>query len=215
MQMSNGGWLWLLLCGIVLLLLGLILTPIKVEFFFDGDLSTAYVRYRYLFYKRYIFPVPPKKEEKKAVKKAKKGETSSQNPNDKPGSVTSLLKEHGVVETVRMMAQSASSLLQAIFHLLKKGKLKRFKGVFAIGGEDAADAALNYGQVCAVLYPVLGLAGSYLTFVRPDLQLYCDYNRTDSEILVSGIIHISVLRLPIAVIRAFQYLVNKNLQKRR
>jgi hypothetical protein len=213
--MSNGGWLWLLLCGLVLLLLGLILTPIKVEFFFHGDWSTAYVRYRYLFYQKYLLPVPEKKEEKKARKKAKKRGAPTPSPKDKPGSVTSLLKDYGVVETVRMMAQSASSLLQAIFHLLKKGKLKHFKGVFAIGGEDAADAALNYGQVCAVLYPVLGLASSYLTLIHPDLQLYCDYNRTDSDIRVSGVIHISVLRLPVAVLRAFQYLVNKNLQKRR
>ena len=213
--MSNGGWLWLLLGGIALVLVGLILTPIKVEFFFDGDISTAYVRYRYLFYKKHLLPAPPKKEEKKAKRKTKKGKTPSQNPKDQSGSVTSLVKDYGVVETVTMMAQSASSLLQAVFYLLKKGRLKHFKGRFVIGGEDAADAAVNYGQVCAVLYPLLGLAASYLTFVRPDLQLYCDYDRTDSEIYVSGVIHISVLRLPVAVVRALQYLVNKNLQKRR
>ncbi|MBQ6819213.1 MAG: DUF2953 domain-containing protein [Clostridia bacterium] len=207
--MSELLWLWILLGLLALSVAILLCIPIVVTFRFDGSLDSAHVSYRYLFYQKQLFPKP--KEDKPSPKR--KQASSQKEKQQEKASFGSLVKTHGPVEAVSLMVESATALLNALKNLLKGAKIRHFHGVFAIGGEDAADAALKYGQVCAVLYPFLGMVSGLMTFVKPDLQVYCNYEQPSSVIQASGKIHISILRLPFAAGYALRYLIHKNLEK--
>lgn len=199
-------WLWILLGLLLLLIVAVICIPVVLTFRFDDSPINGEVWLRYAFFKRQLLPKQNKEKTKRKPKKIKQGK-KPKNP------VASIIQEHGPVDAVVLMVETAGTLVNTAKKLLTGAKIRHFKGVFRIGGQDAAEAAIHYGEVCAILYPFLGMVGSLMTFVKPDLQVSCDYDSQESDIHVSGEIHVSPLRLPIAAIWAFRYLINQNLVK--
>ncbi len=203
-------WLWILLGVLALLMVTVCCVPVVIAFRFNKSPLGGEVWLQYGFAKKQLFPKPQKDKPKKNKKKPSSDQASAKNSKHP---VRSLVQEQGPMDAVALMVGTASTLLDTVKTLVRGAKLRRFQGVFRIGGQDAADAATNYGQVCALLYPFLGLVSSLMTFVDPDLQVVCDYDGKESEIHARGEIHISPLRVPFAAVYALRYLIKQNLAK--
>ena len=87
----------------------------------------------------------------------------------------SAVSAKGVAATLCELGAVLRTLLGRVFWLLHRGTFRRFSLHIAVGAGDPADAALDYGMVCAALYPVLGLLQSAIRFRRPDVAVTSNF----------------------------------------
>lgn len=104
-----------------------------------------------------------------------------------------------VAETVRLMWD----LLKEVAGLLKFCTVKTFWLDVVCSGDDAVEAAMDYGQCCAVVYPVAG-ALSALMRVRKsawDMDIRCDFEGGDAAFDYRIVLSVRVFRLLAAFFR--------------
>ena len=109
--------------------------------------------------------------------------------------------------TLRELGAVLRTLLGRVFWLLHRGTFRRFSLHIAVGAEDPADAALDYGMVCAALYPVLGLLQLAIRFRRPDIAVTCtEEPQTNVEFSAKFSLR------AILIVRAFFHLLAENVR---
>ncbi len=98
--------------------------------------------------------------------------------------------EKGVSGTAESVAAVVSLVLGQIVWLAKRFRLDRLK-IYAICADaDAADAAMEYGLVCAAVYPFVGYLTSSINMKKnaDDVRIFCDFEGKpyfETEIFVS------------------------------
>jgi len=148
--------LWIIL-GILLLLFLILMVPVEVIAHYGDELSLTV---KVLFYTKKLLPQPnktqkpkPKKEEPKPRPEAKKKEKPKK--EKKPSYLTKLREKKGlsgVVSLLSGLAKIAGTTLKGLFsHIV----IKRFDVGIALSSGDAASTAINYGRLCAVVYPAV------------------------------------------------------------
>lgn len=162
-------WIYIVLAIVGLIVL-LLLCPVVIRVSYEQDELKADARYLF-------FHSPLLGGKKKPKKKPKKGKIKTNIVTQKTSvsAWSELRKQMGTVETVKLMISSTITFFQSILRLLKGAKVRHLELEIRVTGEDAAAAAINYGEVCAVLYPFLGAVGNHMKLIRPNLNLYCDY----------------------------------------
>ena len=188
-------WMYVV-AGIVLLLVLVFCSPIVLAVKFK---ETLQVKLRFWFVSYTLYP--KEKKAKTSPKKQKKKEPSSS------------LKKQGTVEKVRGIFDALSTLMKASLRLIEGARVRNLNLTLGITGKDAADAAVTYGQVCSVVYPVLGFADSKMNLVNPKVNIYCDYNATESVVEGSGKVCVSVYHAVGTALFILKELVKKNLRK--
>ena len=113
------------------------------------------------------------------------------------------LKESSYVPTAIETINILKGLLSELGSILRRVSAKKFFVSIKCATSDAADAAINYGQYCALLYPLTAALGSFIkipkrarkigVFFAPELS----EDRVDYEI----IIRIKVVRALISLFR--------------
>lgn len=107
----------------------------------------------------------------------------------------STVQDSGIAATIAGTVFTLKLLLDRIFWLLPRAKVKKLHIVSVSAGEDAADAALHYGASCAVLYPLVSYLQT-LTRVRKkavNTNITCDFETAESTFELDIEISISVL----------------------
>lgn len=119
----------------------------------------------------------------------------------------SAVSAKGVAATLCELGAVLRTLLGRVFWLLHRGTFRRFSLHIAVGADDPADAALDYGMVCAALYPVLGLLQSAIRFRRPDVAVTCtEEPQTNVEFSAKFSLR------AILIVRAFFHLLAENVR---
>ncbi len=104
--------------------------------------------------------------------------------------------EKGISGTVNKITTVVSLLAGQIGWLLRKFRIHRLHILAICAGDDAADAAMDYGLVCAAIYPLVGYLETNLKTDKnaQDIQIGCDFEgnaKFDLDVYVSiRIIHI-------------------------
>ncbi len=162
-----------IILGVLLFLFLLTLIPVRLDVSFQQEFSLTL---RYLFLR---FPILPGKEKEPKPPKEEKKEGESG-----PNKLKAILKKQGffgfleaLFEMVKMAASSGKRLLTRI-------RLKKFDLYLCLGGaEDAADAAIRYGQLSGAVYSacgvLFGLTGCRKKAVTVDLDYGSPENRVD------------------------------------
>lgn len=89
----------------------------------------------------------------------------------------------GVSATAAQVADILKQLLGRVVWLLPRCRLNRLHLTAVCTGEDAAEAAMEYGATCAVVYPLVG----YLETLIPtrargeDIRILCDLSQAESR----------------------------------
>ena len=83
----------------------------------------------------------------------------------------------GISESVNKVITLISLILGEIPWILRKITVQRFHILAICGGSDAADAAMEYGIVCAAVYPLVGYIEANLNTEKnsTDIQVGCDF----------------------------------------
>ncbi len=174
------GWVLLGLLGLLLALI-LFALCVKVRFRIEYSSENTSVLLKWLFLKIPIYPGKPKekkpKEEKPPEEKPQEEEKEEKEKKPKQGG--------GFLQTL-YDAEGVDGLLAILQKVLSY--TKRFFGGAYRGfvvdelyldvrctKEDAAATAIYYGEVCAVLFPLLGNLASKCKLKKYDFNIYPDF----------------------------------------
>lgn len=188
--------LWIIL-GILALLALLLVLPLRIYLKYDTDGGLRY-RVKYLFLTLADSEAPEKPEQpvKKAAETEKKRSGSGAAAKllsflgledvSSAANAKKALKEKGLAETIRGVFCAVKALFSRISRLVCHGEFRRFDLRIVVGDTDCADAAMNYGELCAAVYPLLAFLESKLKFHRRNVELRCDFSAESTEAVFDG-----------------------------
>lgn len=206
----------LYIIGIILAVLSaliLLILLLKVKLFFEFSTESGFkfkVGVLFFTFGGKDKPKKEKEEDKEEEKKEKKPSKLLERIKKLFGidvlSDKDALKENveegGVSEAVNRIVTVISLIAGQIFWLLKKFKIKKLKFFIICGGSDAADTAMEYGLVCAAVYPLVGYLDTNLKTAKnaQDIQIYCDFDG-DSKFEFEFNVSIRIIHVVRAIFR--------------
>jgi len=112
-------------------------------------------------------------------------------------------KESGVAEKVSTVVALITVFAGQIKFLFGKLRLDKLKLLIVCGDGDAANAAMDYGLVCAAVYPLTGYLEANINAKKnaQDVRIGCDFDG-DSKIQIDIIISIRIYNLLSAFMNA-------------
>lgn len=164
-----------ILLGILLFLFLLTLCPVR----FDLGFREAFrLEVRYLFFRIPLLPVKPEEAveepEKPPEEKPKKDEDGKPGIPDR---IKSALKREGPSGFLQALGDLLKLVGQTSARILRRLKLRRFDLYLCVGGaEDAAAAAIRYGQISAGVYSACGGLFTLIPCKRKGVTVDLDYN---------------------------------------
>ena len=172
---------WILLALLALILFALC---VKVRFRIEYSSENTSALLKWLFLKIKLYPRKPKekkpKEEKPEEEEEPKEEEEEEKEDEKkPKEGGSLLKTLYDAEGI----DGLYAILKKVLYYTKRFFGSSMRGVVVdelwldvrCTKEDAAATAIYYGEVCAVLFPLLGALASKCRLKKYDFNIYPDY----------------------------------------
>ncbi len=156
-----------ILLGIIALLVLLVSLPVVLLVTYDGD--DVHFGLRYLFITYTIYPREEKKKSRlreylegvlaELKKKRRRKKPSAQPAPQKPkeSSWKRLRRERGFFGALGYMLRIVRESAGLGAYVVRHSVISRMKVHITVGGDDAAGIAMEQGQWCAALYPVLSL----------------------------------------------------------
>ncbi len=190
-------YMWIVLgiiAFIALVITVILLLPIYVTIKIDKE-NDFYFRYKFLN-KTYGENPDPNNKIIKTLKDASGVSRLEKNNinNSSDESTITIIKENFslIVE-----------LLKEIVMLLRFCKAKKFKLNIVCADECAANAAITYGECCAIASPILGYIHSLVKVKRSgeSINIECKYDSNDSEFTFETILVVRVFRVIAALLR--------------
>lgn len=184
--------LWILL-GVFMLIALLLALPLRIYLQYSAEGELQYrVKYCFLTLADSSKPEQPKK--KPVAEKKSKKETTSKKKSGQSGASFLLsflgldeistaakakqsISKNGLLETIGSVFAAVKKLFSRIFRLVNKGIFRKFDLTVTVGDNDAADAAMHYGALCAAIYPLLTLLDSTMKFRSRNVDIRCDYSQ--------------------------------------
>lgn len=161
----------LLLCFLLLFLVLLIPAKLKVTASFEKvDFKVSVLG----------FKLPTKKEGK--TNKKKKG-------------LKGFLKGHSLSSKINVVFSILKQILSKTEYVLKRSKVEQFNLDITVAGDDAATAAIEYGAVCAVVYPAFSLIQNYNKNLKENINISCDYTVSKPHLDFCCVVSIRLIHL--------------------
>jgi len=200
--------IWIIAAVVVAICL-LLIAPLKAEVILRDEISVTVI---YLVLK-FKFPnVSPKQGQRPDTPKEHNAQKSAQ-----LGYIKKLIDKKGFAGAVYELLDILQLLFKKFMRLLSHIIVKNFNLKIRVGSDDAAVTALEYGAVCAVVYPTLGLAESLLKFKKQKTDISCDYNSENSVLEMDATLKIRLIFLIMAgislVLSYIKYAIGNNNKK--
>ncbi len=163
--------------GIFLLLALILLSSITLKITYSSDFSFV-LSYGLIKYK---FASKNKRGKNKAKKK--KAQTESKD-SKKNGYIKQSIESKGLAATVTELAEIIVTLFSEFGGLLEHLRIKKFKLFLNVASSDPAATAVEYGTVCAVVYPLVRLVEQKTVLSRKGTRVIVnsDFNSQKSEL---------------------------------
>ncbi len=180
--------IWIV-CGVFAFLLLILIIPLHMQVSFDGQLS---LRLRYLFFTYSLYPRPEKKKKKFKQKKVKKKKEIELSRTEE------MLQSEGVAAVISYYIKLAQIIKTAALGLFRTITVDKLKLNIKVASDDAAETAINYGQLCAAVYPVHALIESSVRVRSRSINIAPDFLNNEDQ--VSGEIRLHVLPLRVLLV---------------
>lgn len=143
--------LWILL-GLLAVVFLLLLVPVHADVRYRERLE---LDVRYLFLRRTLLPAPeePQAEKAEAPSKEKKLEAQKQKKNPMLEKLARFKEAEGLSGLLHLAGDFLRLTGTSAAKIIRRLKIRDFDLYVLTGDEDAAAAAILYGQACAVVYP--------------------------------------------------------------
>ena len=143
-----------------------------------------------------------KKENKTFGKFKKKVGAQKKKENKSKTDVVTLVKENiGLLKDV----------LIELVGLLKHCKGEKFELEIVCYSDDAAMAAIHYGECCAIVYPILGFINSLIKIKenKRNIDIRCDYNCGKSSVAFQVCLSVKIFHILVAAFKVIKVKLNK------
>ena len=167
--------------GILLLLFCLLIIPISVELRFHDEVS-ALVRYGGI--KVFDTSKNPEKTEKLAAAHVKKntGDGKKAKKPKKKSFIAEIFEKKGKIEGIKLCARLIKAVLLKTVWVIKRIKFRNLFLDICVSTDDAANTAIVYGEVCAVVYPVINLIDNMTTLTVKKVNVRTDFDKLSPDI---------------------------------
>lgn len=179
-----------ILLGLIALIGLLLSSPVSLHFYYRDDprltLRVWGIPFR-------LLPAPPKKEKETAA-----SDTAKTREKEKPPLLEELqttFRQDGLSAALQWLKRLAAVFSKAIGRLFRAVTVKNLRLEMRISGDDAADVAVRYGEVCAVLFPVLAVIIGNLRVKRQTVDIRPDFSEAGTAVLVDCRLGVSLWRL--------------------
>lgn len=121
------------------------------------------------------------------------------------------VKQKGVAVVISEAMEFIKTVLAALSEFIKKVTVKKLHIHSVSADTDAADAAMDYGLTCSVVYPVLGFIQSAVDVKERGLNvdIRCDFEASESEFYIETDVFFRIFHLLSAVL----YIASENVKK--
>ncbi len=96
------------------------------------------------------------------------------------------VRTSGIVGTLQSVSIGIKRLFSRTSRLACKGRFKKFRLSIVVGDTDCGDAAMLYGQVCAIVFPLVSYLGKVLRFSEQKVDIRCDYTLEQTDVQFEG-----------------------------
>ena len=194
--------------GVLALLALILLLPLSLVFRLEDGVFTA--RLRVVFWSVTLYPKKDKKQKAKRLKQKKdKGQKEGKNKKE-PSTFQKMAEQKGFLGAVQEICSLTGKLVNKTRDVLAHAKLYPFHIRVCVGGQDAAVTAIEYGSVCAVVYPTIGLLSSAVKMPNPKVSISADYSGVENELFLQGKLSCKVFGLLTALTMVLtQYIKEK------
>ena len=168
-------------------------------------LIPAKVSIKFALYKEYDIKVSilgfnlPFKQEKEEKRKKKK-------------SVKQLLKGRSLSRLLNFAFDVLKQIVKKAKFIIKHSKVERFDLDITVASDDAASTAIEYGAVCAVVYPLISLLLNYNNALKENINIVCDYNSDKPQLEFYGVVSVRLIYL-LAVLSILPHIIKEFLKK--
>ncbi len=160
--------LYIFLAIVVVVLLALMI-PIKACFIANKDIT---LQLKYACFTFWILPDETGKFKKKPSKTQK----------SKTGNIHKLVKDKGVCGAVDEILQLLKNIFDPLGKLICHITIMALDIDIVVANEDAAVAAVEYGTICAAVYPFVAGLESVTKIKNKNLQVRCDFKNPQSKL---------------------------------
>ena len=181
--------LWIILAVIAALIAAVLFAPIYARVRYDGTLT---VRLRVWGIPITLLPSDEDEEQEEPAPSTPRKKTSK--TAELKRELSRSFHEDGVGATLRYLGELASMASQAIGRLLRSVTVDRLRLEMRISAVDAADTAVRYGEVCAVLYPALAVVERAMRVRRREVRVEPGFLADGSAVFADIRLHIWVYR---------------------
>lgn len=169
----------LLIILIVLLFLAvLLILPIGVRFDFDGQ---AFLKVKYAG-----ITVYKQSEQTEEKTEQPTNENAAVQETKKENLFSKLRKRLGVSGTVKALFRLISAVLSRLKRFLKYVSFKVLKIDIAVGTDNAAATAVEYGSVCTAVYPAVSVITSVSKVKFKQVDIRSDFNSENTAFACSA-----------------------------
>lgn len=142
-----------------------------------------------------------KKQPSADIKKKKKSETKQKN------SFALLREQRGFGGMLALLWRVLTLATGAFRGILRMIVVEKFDFHAEIGGKDAADAAVNYGEMCSVLFPALAFILGSTRKYKKDIVINPNFESDETTVEIDAVIRIVPLFVVFQAIKALVKLV--------
>ncbi len=146
--------MWIVLGIIALIIIGLLLLPVYIIIDSDDNNGLS-LKIKILFL---TFNLDDGLDSP-IIKRFKK---DKEKPKSEGKPIKKEEKKKGFLDSVQNIYDIALPIVSEITKLIKRCKITKLELTIICVGDDAAKAAINYGECCAITYPVIGLISSFV-----------------------------------------------------
>lgn len=143
-------------------------------------------------------------------KKTNKNKSEKSNKTNQKAAKENIIKSSkGIINTISEFSEIIKLLLNKIPYIVKKCIIKKLKIEVIIGSnDDSSDAALVYGAICAITYPLVGILHHKLRFnhCAERVKIECNFNQEKTTVDLNfkfTILVFHLVRVGLHVLRSF------------
>lgn len=188
----------MVLAIIIIVLLLLLLCPVNAKIIYNRKNNDIKVKFRYLFVPYTIYPRKTKVEKRveETGKSVKKGTEKG---------FFDALKENEFSDFLDLLKKTASFISETLGKISKHLVIKKLMLCIAVSdGDDAAETAILYGEVCAGVYPLLGIImGNVGKYKNVSIEIYPDFDGKETKIQAQVHMKMKLLFLLVVGFRTF------------
>lgn len=173
----------------------LLFIPISLHIKYYGDF---FVKLKIAGIKAYeVEPKEDTQKPKSDTESDKKAKKQTEKAFDK------LKKKYGFAGAVKEIFVFIKSVLERLKGSFKHIAIRRLCLDIKVSSGDAAATAIEYGAVCAAVYPVLSFIDSTANVKMKNINISADFNSGDSDFGLSVIVRVRIIYLIVMAFGAF------------